>query len=364
MPSLQIKLFMHSFRGGGAEKIMVRIGNELSNRGHKVELLLVENNGPYKSLVNPELRVAEIGGKNIYQIFYNLWGYLSEKNDLDVLLSTLEIPNIVSLTASYSSNTIPVVLRIANTNSMKERSGKYRIIPVLKKFVYPYAESIITVSEDVAHDLPDTISQDKIVTINNPSYHSKILKLAQEPIDHDWINDPEKDVVISVGNLKPQKDYSTLIRAIRDLNQEDRRFLVILGKGNLKKDLENLAEELDVRDRISFPGFVDNPYAYMSKSDVFVLSSAWEGFPNVVVEAMACGTPVVCTDCPGGSSDILNDGMYGTLVPVGDHHAIAEAINSMLLNPTDDIELISRAKEFSIDKICDDYERVLISAAN
>jgi glycosyltransferase involved in cell wall biosynthesis len=360
-----VRLFVYSTRGGGAEKVMIRVGNELHTRGHEVELIVVENTGPYRNIITPGVDIKNIDGSNTVTIMYNLWRYIQENKNADVLLSTMEIPNIVSVAATRFPSTVPVILRIANTNSSKIRSGRHRMIPEVKRIVYPYAESIIAVSEDTARDVSDItgVNYNKVRIINNPSYDSKILEQAQEPINHDWINNPTKDVVISVGSLKTQKDYSTLIRSVNRINKKRNIYLVILGKGNLENNLKNLSKNLGIQDRVSFPGFVDNPYAYMRKADVFVLPSAWEGFPNVVVEAMACGTPVVCTDCPGGSSNILKNGVYGPLVPVGDYNAMAEAIDSVMSDSIDENRLISRAQEFSINKIADKYEEALVSVA-
>lgn len=359
----KISLFLYSFRGGGAEKMMVKIANELHQRNHELRLILVEANGPFKSLVETGIQTAEIGGSNILQIQYNLWEWL-QKQDTDVLLSTMEVPNIVSIIAAKFLNSIPVVLRSANINSMKERQGKYRLLPMLKSVSYPYADDIITISDGVACDLAQIKRVNKssmMTTIYNPAYDSDIQAKAEEPVSIEWMTNDEKNVAIGVGSMKRQKDFMTLIRAVQRVNQEDELYLVILGDGELQDELKSLAENLGISDRVSFPGFVDNPYAYMAKSDVFILSSAWEGFGNVIVEAMACGTPIVSTDCPGAPSEILNNGEYGPLVPVGDDEAMAKAIKTVLTEPIESSVLQSRAKDFAIEPIVDQYEDVLLS---
>lgn len=357
-----ITLFLYSLRGGGAEKMMVQTANELHRRGHAIKLILVDASGPYESLVDPRIQTTEIGGSNTLEIQYNLWRHL-QRHDTDVLLSTMEIPNIVSVIATGYPNSIPVVLRSANINSMKKRQGKYRLIPILKRLTYPFADAIVTISDGVARDLAKItkMNESEMTTIYNPAYDPEIPTKAQEPVDIGWLTDDEKRVAIGVGNLKRQKDFPTLIRAVHRVNEGEDLYLVILGKGGLEEKLKSLAEELGIRDRVSFPGFVDNPYAYMSKADVFVLSSAWEGFGNVIVEAMACGTPVVCTDCLGGPAEILKDGEYGPLVPVGDDEAMARAIKDVLVEPTDSAVLQSRAEDFAIEAIVDRYEEVLLS---
>lgn len=360
---MKVSLFIHSFRGGGAEKMMVTIGNELQHRGYSIELVLVNSSGPYKSRVDPSIPVIEVGGENTLEIQYNLWKHLRSSNS-EVLLSTMEIPNIVSVVATRWPNSIPVILRVANINSMKNRHGRYRLIPFLKRLTYQRAEAIVTISDGVAVDLSKVtgINRQEMKTIYNPAYNSEISKKSCQPVDHTWLDD-EKRVVIGVGNMKPQKNFSTLLRAVGYLQLWKDTHLIILGKGDLRDELIQQATNLGIRKRVSFPGFVDNPYAYMAKADVFVLSSAWEGFGNVIVEAMACGTPVVCTDCPGGPAEILDNGEYGPLVPVGDEKSMAEAIKKMLENPTESDVLISRAKDFMMEKIVDQYEDVLLSVA-
>ncbi len=362
---MSIFLLVYSFRGGGAEKMMVQLGNELYQRDYDVELVLVRASGPYESMVNPSIPTIEIGGGNVLSIQYNLWRYL-RRSDTDVLLSTMEIPNIVSTLATRPPNSIPVVLRIANINSKKERKGKYRLIPTLKRLTYPRAESIITISDGVACDLSGItgINESEMKTVYNPAFDSEIPEKACEPIDHEWLNDEDKQVVIGVGHLKRQKDFPMLLRAVHRLQEWEDVHLVILGEGDGKSRLIALAEDLGIHDRLSLPGFVDNPYAYMARADVFALSSAWEGFGNVIVEAMACGTPVVCTDCPGGPAEILKDGTYGPLVPVGDDKAMARAVRDQLADPTDPDLLQSRAREFSIERIVDEYEKIIHSVAD
>jgi glycosyltransferase involved in cell wall biosynthesis len=360
--SLEISVFVYSFAGGGAEKMMMKISNELHHRGHNIELIVAKSKGPMKSCLNNNIDINYINGRNSFDTILSLYNYTREAN-MDVLFSTLEIPNISSVLTAKILYSTPVVLRCANIYSNRERSGKYKIIPLLKRLTYPKSDSIISISNGVFIDISQTVRDipEGSSIIHNPAYDSSINKKCRDPVDHDWLNDDNKKVIISVGNLKPQKDYPTMLRCISELQDKSEMYLVILGKGKQKENLMKLADELGIQDRISFEGFVNNPYSYMSKADVFALSSEWEGFGNVIVEAMACGTPVVCTDCPGGASEILNDGKYGSLVPVGDEEALASAIWEMLNNPTDSSTLKSRAKDFDVRHIVDQYERVFNS---
>ena len=160
--------------------------------------------------------------------------------------------------------------------------------------------------------------------------------------------------------MTTQKDFPTLLRAFARLRKQQPARLVILGEGKIKAALIALATELGILQDVALPGFVNNPLAWMSRSSVFVLSSVWEGFPGVLIEAMACGCPVVSTDCPSGPAEILNGGEYGRLVSMGDDGALAEAILTTLKKPLDSTKLRARAAEFSVERALDKYLEVLL----
>jgi glycosyltransferase involved in cell wall biosynthesis len=205
---------------------------------------------------------------------------------------------------------------------------------------YPWADGIIAVSQGVADDLGQItrLSSDRIQVIYNPIVLPELFTLAQEPVEHPWFKPGEPPVILGVGRLHPQKDFPTLIRAFAEVRKVQQARLMILGDGPERQALTTLVSELGLIEDVAFPGFVQNPYAYMSKAAVFVLSSAWEGLGNVLVEAMAIGTPVVSTNCESGPGEILDGGKYGRLVPVGDSRAIAQAITSVLAGNTQKLD--------------------------
>jgi len=166
-------------------------------------------------------------------------------------------------------------------------------------------------------------------------------------------------VLLAVGRLVPQKDYPTLLRAFARVRSVEQVRLVILGEGRQRRSLERLVRRLGIADAVQLPGYVDNPYAYMAHAAAMVLSSAWEGIGNVLIEALACGCPVVSTDCPGGTAEVLGHGAYGKLVAVGDVDALAQAMAEILSETPDRERLRARAQEFSIDHIADSYLAVL-----
>jgi glycosyltransferase involved in cell wall biosynthesis len=234
---------------------------------------------------------------------------------------------------------------------------------------YLTADAIVTVSHGVADDLAlhAGIPRERITTIYNPVVTPDLLDKAQAPLDHPWFTPGAPPVVLGVGRLHAQKDFPTLLKAFARVRAKQEARLMILGEGkNARKNtvqrtaLTALAAQLGVAADVALPGFVDNPFAYMARAAVFALSSAWEGLPGVLIQAMACGCPVVSTDCPSGPAEILENGEYGSLVPVGDDLSLANAILSTLNAPPARDRLQARAAMFSVDRTADRYLEVLL----
>jgi len=190
--------------------------------------------------------------------------------------------------------------------------------------------------------------------IYNPVVTPSLKSLATAPVDHPWIGTNQPPLVLAVGRLTAQKDYPTLLRAFAKVRSRRNCRLIILGEGELRDSLEALTSQLGIADSVQLPGFADNPFAWMSKASLFVLSSAWEGLPNVLIQAMACGTPVVSTDCPSGPAEILENGKWGRLVPVGDEVALAEAMDRALEDKVFP-DVAVRATYFSLDSALNEY---------
>jgi len=227
--------------------------------------------------------------------------------------------------------------------------------------MYPKADAIITVSNGVAHDLSESfgIPQERIKQVYSLCSIPEVVESGKHEVDHSWFQPGSPPVGVSWGRLHPQKDYGTLLKAFQIVRSRRDVKLLIMGKGNERDTLNELAGQLGISDDVSFPGFVANPFAYIARAAVFVLSSRWEGFGLVLVEAMACGTTVVSTDCPNGPREVLDGGRYGILVPVGDPEALAEGIIRALDSPFP-IELLKkRAEEFSVDIIAREYLNML-----
>jgi glycosyltransferase involved in cell wall biosynthesis len=229
------------------------------------------------------------------------------------------------------------------------------------KLSYRWAEAIVAVSDGVAQELNRVAQIDpgRVRIIYNPVDSVLIEQLKTQPALHPWFDDNSIPIILGVGRLDQQKDFPTLIRAFDLVRKRRMARLIILGEGGERANLEQLVSDLELSDFVDMPGFVENPYAYMARARVFALSSATEGLPMALLEAMACGTPVVSTDCPSGPREILRSRRLGELVPVGDSAALAEGILRMLEVPTSPELLRARVKDFGVDAACKKYIDIL-----
>jgi len=371
--SSTVAIHIPDLRGGGAERMMINLANEFVTHDISTDLVLSRSEGPYRSEINKGVNVVNLNasrypGYAAMGAFRPLCRYL-RRNQPDVLLSALTRANVVALLAHRRAgvDTRIVVSERNHLSSIVQKSGdmRMRVLPLLVRLTYPWSDAIIPISNGVADDLVETasIERTKLTTIHNPAYDQSIPERMKEQPEHGWFTTETNsaETILGVGSLSRQKDFPTLLRAFARVQKRRDVRLIILGEGPKRNELEALADELDIEDSVSLPGFVDNPFSYMARSDVFVLSSEWEGFGNVLVEAMACGTPVVSTDCPSGPAEILCDGKYGTLVPIGDSTFLATAITNTLDNPIESGILKQRAEDFSVEKIAEQYLNVLLA---
>lgn len=360
----RIALFVPSLRGGGAERVMVNLAIGFCERGIPVDLVLLKAIGPYLNELPTGVRIVNLRASRLLTGLPRLASYLRREKP-QVLLSAMKHANVTALLASLLLRSgVPVVVceHSTATVSLDLNPGiKTFILKALMKWLYPYARHIVAVSEGVADDLESMLRMDasRISAIPNPIVNGKILTLAEQPVSHPWLVDKSIPVVLAAGRLTPAKDFETLLQAFGIARKQRALRLMILGEGELRSDLETQVVRLGLTEDVALPGFIDNPYAYMKQADVFVLSSRWEGFGNVLVEAMACGVPVVSTDCPNGPAEILENGKWGRLVPVGDVDALAQAMLDTLENPGPSAE--HRAMDFSIDKAADAYLSLLMA---
>jgi glycosyltransferase involved in cell wall biosynthesis len=359
-----IALFLPSLRGGGAEKVMVNLALGFVEQGLKVDLVLAKAEGPYLSRVPEEVRVVDLGARRVLYSLPGLVRYLRRERP-QAMLSALNYANIVAIWAKLLARVqTHLVVSEHNTLSCSTQNAssvRVKLLPLLIKIFYPYADAVVAVSHGVAEDLITMtgLPMEKVKVIYNPVITPELFAKAEEPLDHPWFRPGEPPVVLGVGRLTQQKDFPTLIRAFALVRKERPARLMILGEGEERPKLEALVRELRLEEDVALPGFVDNPYKYMKRAAVFVLSSRWEGFGIVLVEAMALGTPVVATDCPSGPAEILENGKWGHLVPVGEPLHLARAILKIL---QDDVYISPPKvawKRFSKDNTVIAYLQVL-----
>lgn len=358
----RIALFLPNLGGGGAERVMVNLARGFAKRGLKVDLVLANAEGPYLSQVPSDVRIVDLGSSRVLASFPRLVRYLRREKP-GVLFSALDYANIVALWAHKLSRVPARVVVSVHCNVSqhyaKPKNLQGRLMPLLVRAFYPWANNVVAVSQGVADDLVRLtgLPKDKVQVIYNPLVSQELFVKADETLDHPWFAPGEPPVILGAGRLTEQKDFPTLIRAFALVRKKYLARLMILGEGEERPKLEHLIKELGLEDDVALPGFVENPYKYMKRAKVFVLSSAWEGFGNVLVEAMALGTPVIATDCPSGPAEILEGGKWGRLVPVGNVEALAKAISKSL---KDGFSATERAKMFSVDAVIEQYLKVIL----
>ena len=398
MPDHRIAVLMNALDMGGAERAIVHLARGMTRRGLALDVALVKRSGPLLDDLPAEARIIELGTASRLRAWSHLFrlpestrrlvcrrGVFAKHQALPkvirsiprivdylrkarpaALLTTLPNNNIAALWASFlAQSETRIVVREANMLSIEIAHARQRFerhLSTLAREWYPHAAGVIAVSDGVAADLAEltALPRARITTVHNPVDIERVTRLGAEPPKDTWADSEGPPLVLAVGRLAPQKDYATLLRAFARIVACRPARLVILGEGTERPALEMLAEDLGIAKSVRLPGLCANPYAYMARAKVLVLSSAWEGFPNVLIEALACGCPVVSTDCPSGPAELLENGRFGRLTPVGDDVALAEAVVQTLSAPPSPARLRERAARFSLDAALDRYLSVML----
>mgnify|MGYP001312576641 CR=1 FL=1 len=362
-PYPRISIFLASLRGGGAERVMLNVSSGLATKGYPIDLVLVEAVGDYLTEVPPNIRVIDLHSNRSVRSLPRLIRYL-HRDQPPILISSLPHISLVALAAKMlaRSNTRIIVVE-HNTLSQSVRNSvslKGRILPFLMRYCYRQSERIVAVSKGVANDLSTLIKHpiNTIDVIYNPVVTPDILEHSYVPLAHPWFIEGEPPVILGIGRLTRAKGFSLLIRAFAKARNNQSARLMILGEGHERPSLEHLIRELDLEHDVALPGFVPNPYNFLKASRLFVLSSFWEGLPTVLIEALACGTPVISTDCPSGPREILQDGRWGTLVPVDNESALSAAIIESLQAPTPSIP-VEAWTPFTLDNSVSQYLQLI-----
>lgn len=391
---------MHTLEGGGLQRIMLRLAGLFAARGHRVDLVVCKAKGAFRLQVPAAVRLVPIErpyprlaarvlafgcavaadppalGRLLrpvllardpspwFQRLPALTRYLRQAQP-HALLSAGNTLNCVALLARRLAGTSTRLVVSERDNlsvflGSRQGQWRWRLLPPLIARTYPWADAIVAVSDGVADDLARTagLPRERITTIYNPALAEDDMR--PEQTGHPWFAANAPPVVLGAGRLEEQKDFPTLLRAFARVRRQCPARLIILGEGRRRAELEALAARLQIGADVELRGWVDNPYGYMRQAAVFVLSSIHEGLPNVLLEALACGCPVVSTDCPSGPAEILARGRYGALAPVGDDAALAQAILATLAAPPERAGLRARAGQFSAEAAVERYLEVLL----
>lgn len=346
-----------SFSGdGGVERMITNLCAEFAHHVH-VDLLALKLGGGHASRIADTVNVVELRAQHAWTAVGEVTRYLQEMRPDAMLVAKDRAGRAAIRAVRRAGSGTPVFIRLGTNLSAalerKDRLSRWlRVAPMRR--VYPHAAGVIAVSEGVRQDTIRVtgLAPDRVHVIRNPVITPGIDAQAAEPVPHPWLAEKSLPVVMGMGRLTAQKGFATLLRAFARIQAERPSRLVLLGEGPKPGDRERheaLARELGVGDRVLLPGFQKNPYAWLSRADLFVLSSAWEGSPNALAEALALGIPSVSTDCPSGPHEILDGGRFGTLVPVGDDAAMAGAMLAALASPLPPDRLREAVAEYRAD---------------
>lgn len=388
----RIAIWTRGLRGGGVQQMMRNLADELARRGHRVDLLIprTEPSEPLPAgmrvkvlprrprgcgrllalradpqglsvLARPVLLplvAAEALGR-----LPGLVRYLREVRP-DALIAATTYANLVAIWARHLSG-VPTRIMVSERDHLSNnlatgrwrRAWRWRYAPPLIGRTYPNADVIVAVSDGVAEDLARVagIPAARIHTVYNPVVTDELAELAATEVAEPWLRPGAPPVILTAGRLVAKKNHAMLLRAFARVRAVRAARLIVLGDGRERGQLEQLARQLGLLEHVRFLGWVSNPFAYMARASVFALSSDREGLPGVLIQALACGCPVVSTDCPSGPAEILDGGRYGTLVPVGDDAAMAAALLSALDAPPDRARLKTRASAFDVHRCTDAY---------
>jgi len=400
----RISFLLDNLTGGGAEKVILNLASGFMKLGHPVDILVCKMEGvlcnsipagvnlvPLKAS-SPNLgflcamRADPAGFRAIAGMFIKRKSFRFippiavhlKASRPAALVSALPKSNINAVLAKFYSGTSTRVVIGAHINMSTQDAecyssgkSKLRYMQPLMQRCYRRADAVVAVSKGVAEDITKYLGLDldHVTTIYNPIETKQIETLSHESLNHPWFDAGTVPVILGVGRFVAQKDFPLMLRAFAKIREKRQVRLVLLGgdessaeQHEHKQVLSRLAVQLGVQEDFDMPGYKVKPYPFLRRASVFVLSSRYEGFGNVLVEALLCGCPVVSTNCPSGPAEILSDGKYGMLVPVGDEGKLADAICETLDNPKNKSVMRARGEEFSIENAVERYRKVLLGS--
>jgi glycosyltransferase involved in cell wall biosynthesis len=359
--SPNVAIILPNLASGGAERVCLALAEAFTADGLSVEMVLRQKRGDLLSLVPEGVTVHDLAAPRVRQALRPLVGYLRERRPRAVLSAMWPLNSLVLWARSMSGVDCRAVTSDHNILSL---SGQGR--PGLRRLAmragmaasYGSADGVVGVSQGVADDIArlSGLPLSRVSLIYNPITPLPPAQPADPAVMAKWSGGPR---LVTVGTLKAVKDHATLLKALVEVRRQTDARLLIVGEGPERPYIEAMIAAMELQDAVTLAGFHPTPHAYVAQADAFVLSSRSEGFGNVLVEALACGVPVVSTDCPSGPREILDGGRYGLLTPVGDADALAAAIGRTLEQPAPRETLLRRSEDFSVSKAAAAYRALL-----
>jgi glycosyltransferase involved in cell wall biosynthesis len=356
-----ISIVLPNLQGGGAERVAVHLANYWLVQDLHVEFILMERRGELLDLIDPRIPILDLKALRIRDFILPLRSYFLRRRPSCTLAGLWPLTSAAILAWQLAGRPGSLFVQDhthLSSACIKELNLSPIYLRCLLRSTYPLATGLMAVSEGVKQDLCRLggFASDRVQVIYNPVVRGESSPASVEAKPRsEFFGDSFSYHILAVGSFKVQKNFPLLLRAFAKLPVHLNASLVILGDGALRSELEALVHELNVDKRVFLPGFVLDPAPWYRAADLFVLSSSWEGFANVIAEALDFGLPIVSTDCLSGPAEILDNGRYGRLVPVGDVTALAVAMQASLLNSHDHEALRRRAQDFAVSRIADQY---------
>ncbi len=350
--------------GGGAERALLDILNHLDRSQFTPHLALFQREGVFLDQLAADIPVYEIQPddrgffRRNWQRARALQGLCEKIQPALVMSVKWQVNQAVLLSLKPWKSNLPIIINEQEPPSASSDPKRRKMWPLVK-WVYRWADQTIVITQGIAREFTRDlgIASEKISVIHNPLDLGNLRQRVEDPLP---LEVGDRPIILSIGRLAPEKNQPLLLKAFSLILKSRPAALILLGDGPERENLESLALDLGISHDVKFMGFQPNPYPYLAQADIFALTSRYEGFGNVILEALASGVPVVATDCPYGPREILLDGKYGLLVPMDDVQALAEAILDLLDQPKKRARLSRsgriRAKDFSIETIIPQYE--------
>lgn len=363
--NVRVAFFLPSLAGGGAERVVLELVRGFVKYGISVDLLVTRSGGAYWKSVPQDIRLINFDSWMTLTCLPGLVRYIRRERP-DVLLASQDAAQATALMGQmFFLEDTHLIIRQADSFLTSYASGGFKkrmCIRIVRRLAHR-ADAVIAVSSGVADEFRLKIPRiaSVVQALPNPVVTRELLESVELPVKHPWFDDSHIPVIVAAGRLTPQKDYPTLLKAFSEVADSRPVRLVILGEGPMQSRLIMTTRKLGVAQKVDFVGFQDNPFAWIAKARALVLSSRYEGLPGVLIQAMACGTPVVSTDCPHGPREILEDGRLGPLVPVGDHSALAQGIMAVLDNPLNPEVLCASSRRYLATTSIKQYVKLVMS---